>query len=124
MVIFRYLCRIDRFRLQHVRNGNGDLLYTGIARKTKIQKALYACDEITGLITATALVRPSKSIHDVKIKSIKKKWKDKSFAAAINRDEIREAVSEFDVELWEHCGTVLAAMQSIATELGLEGTPN
>ena len=96
-------------------------LHTGIARETKMQKALFACDEITGLIIATALVRPSKSIHDVKIKSIKKKWKDKSFAAAINRNEISEAVSDFDVELWEHCGTVLAAMQSIAIDLGLEG---
>jgi putative nucleotidyltransferase with HDIG domain len=98
--------------------------HTCIARESKMQKALYACDEITGLITATALVRPSKSIHDLKIKSIKKKWKDKSFAAAINRDEIGEAVKEFDVELWEHCGTVLAAMQNIAIELGLEGIQN
>ena len=98
--------------------------HTGIARDSMMQKALYACDEITGLITATALVRPSKSIHDVKIKSIKKKWKDKSFAAALNRDEISEAVNEFDIELWEHCGTVLAAMQSIAPDLGLEGIQN
>ncbi len=98
--------------------------HTNVPRETLMQKALYACDEITGLITATALVRPSKSIHDVKIKSVKKKWKDKAFAAGANRDEISEAVEEFGVELWEHCGIVLAAMQGIASDLGLEGIDN
>ena len=95
--------------------------HTNVPRETNMQKALYACDEITGLITATALVRPSKSIHDVKIKSVKKKWKNKTFAAGANRDDISEAVDDFGIELWEHCGTVLAAMQSIAADLGLEG---
>lgn len=98
--------------------------HTNVSRETLMQKALYACDEITGLITATALVRPSKSIHDVKIKSVKKKWKDKAFAAGANRDEISEAVEEFGVELWEHCGTVLVAMQGIASDLGLEDIDN
>jgi len=95
--------------------------HTGIPRETTMQKALYACDEITGLITAVALVRPSKSIHDVKIKSIKKKWKDRGFAAGTNRDEMAEAIEEFGVELWEHTGKVLAAMQGISAELGLAG---
>lgn len=95
--------------------------HTGVARETQMQKALYACDEITGLITAVALVRPSKSIHDVKVKSIKKKWKDKAFAAGANRDEMLESVEDFGVDLWEHAGKVLAAMQSIAADLGLEG---
>ncbi|MDA1329719.1 MAG: HDIG domain-containing protein [Chloroflexi bacterium] len=95
--------------------------HTGVPRETSMQKALYACDEITGLITAVALVRPSKSIHDVKVKSIKKKWKDKSFAAGTRRDEMEEAASEFGVELWKHAENVLVAMQSIAPALGLEG---
>jgi putative nucleotidyltransferase with HDIG domain len=95
--------------------------HTGVPRETQMQKALYACDEITGLITATALVRPSKAIADVKIKSLKKKWKDKSFAAGANRDEILEGSEEFGVDLWEHCGNVLSAMQGIAADLGLEG---
>ena len=95
--------------------------HTGVARETTMQKALYACDEITGLITAVALVRPSKSIQDVKIKSIKKKWKDKAFAAGANRDEMSEAVEDFGVDLWEHTAKVLAAMQGIAGDLGLAG---
>jgi putative nucleotidyltransferase with HDIG domain len=95
--------------------------HTGVPRQTLMEKALYACDEITGLITAVALVRPSKSIHDVKVKSIKKKWKDRSFAAGANRDEIEEAAAEFGVDLWEHASNVLQAMQSIADQLGLQG---
>ena len=95
--------------------------HTGIPRETTMQKALYACDEITGLITAVALVRPSKSIHDVKIKSIKKKWKDKGFAAGTNREEMAEAMEDFGMDQWEHIGKVLAAMQGIADELALAG---
>ena len=98
--------------------------HTGIPRETRMQKALYACDEITGLITAVALVRPSRSIHDVKVKSVKKKWKDKAFAAGANREEIAEAAEEFGVDLWEHCGVVLKAMQGIADDLGLAGVKN
>jgi putative nucleotidyltransferase with HDIG domain len=97
--------------------------HTGIPRETSMQKALFACDEITGLITAAALVRPSKSIHDVKVKSIKNKWKDRSFAAGANRQEMEEGALEFGVELWEHAGNVLEAMQGIAVDLGLEGVP-
>lgn len=96
--------------------------HTGVTRESTMEKALYACDEITGLITAVALVRPSKSIHDVKVKSVKKKWKDKSFAAGANRQEIEEAAQDFGMDLWEHCGNVLQAMQGIAAELDLEGT--
>jgi putative nucleotidyltransferase with HDIG domain len=97
--------------------------HTGIPRETRMQKALYACDEITGLITAVSLVRPSKSIHDVTVKSIKNKWKDKAFAAGAKREEIEAATAEFGVELWEHAANVLAAMQGIAADLGLEGVP-
>lgn len=97
--------------------------YTGVPRETQMEKALWAVDELTGLITAVALVRPSKSIHDVKIKSVRKKWKDKAFAAAVNRQEIEEAAADLGVELWQHVGVVLEAMQGIAGELGLEGEP-
>jgi putative nucleotidyltransferase with HDIG domain len=95
--------------------------YTGVPRETLMERALWAVDELTGLITAVALVRPSKSIHDVTVKSIRKKWKDKAFAAAVDRQEIEKAAAELGVELWEHVGIVLEAMQSIAGALGLAG---
>jgi putative nucleotidyltransferase with HDIG domain len=85
--------------------------HTGIPRQSDMEKALYACDEITGLIVAVALVRPSHSINDVKIKSVKKKWKDRSFAAGANREEITEACMEFGVDLWEHVDNVITAMR-------------
>jgi putative nucleotidyltransferase with HDIG domain len=92
--------------------------HTGVPRTSRMQKALLACDEITGLITAVALVRPSKSLDDLKVKSVKKKWKDKSFAAGANRDEIAHAVDDFGVELWEHVGNVIQAMRSVGPQLG------
>lgn len=95
--------------------------HTGIPRETTMQKALFACDEITGLITATALVRPSRSLMDLKVKSVKKKWKDKSFAAGANRAEMEQGAEEFGVELWEHVGNVIEAMKVVAPELGLAG---
>jgi putative nucleotidyltransferase with HDIG domain len=94
--------------------------HTGVPRETLMQKALLACDEITGLITAVALVRPSRSLDDLKVKSVKKKWKDRSFAAGANREEIAQAADEFEVELWEHVGNVILAMRSIGPELGFE----
>ena len=90
-------------------------------RDTLRRKALFACDEITGLITACALVRPSRSLLDLKVKSVKKKWKDKAFAAAVNRQEIEEAAEAFGVERWEHVQNVILAMRKIAPELGLVG---
>jgi putative nucleotidyltransferase with HDIG domain len=97
--------------------------YTGVPRETQMEKALYAVDELTGLIIAVALVRPSKSIHDVKLRSVRKKWKDKAFAAGVDRKEVEEAADDLGIELWEHVGIVLEAMQGIAGELGLDGTP-
>jgi putative nucleotidyltransferase with HDIG domain len=97
--------------------------HTGVPRDTLLRKALYACDDITGLITAVALVRPSKSIHDVKVSSVRKKWKNLQFAAGANREEMEVAFAEFGVEQWEHVGNVIEAMQGIAEDLGLEGTP-
>lgn len=96
--------------------------HTGVPRETLMDRALYACDEITGLITAVALVRPSKSLHDVRVRSIRKKWKDARFAAAVNRDEITCAAQELDVELWEHVENVLRSMQRIADALELGGS--
>jgi predicted hydrolase (HD superfamily) len=94
---------------------------TGIPRDTPMAKALYAVDELTGLLVAVTLVRPSKDIRDVKIKSVKKKWKDKAFAAAVNREEIAKGAEELGIELWEHVAIVLEAMQSIAEDIGLDG---
>jgi putative nucleotidyltransferase with HDIG domain len=91
-------------------------------RVTLMEKALFACDEITGLITAVALVRPSRSLYDLTASSVKKKWKDKAFAAGTNRDEMAKGAQEFGVELWQHCDNVILAMRKIAPELGLEGT--
>jgi predicted hydrolase (HD superfamily) len=91
-------------------------------RKTLRDKALYAVDELTGLIIAVALVRPSKDIRDVKLKSIRKKWKDKAFAAGVDRHDIEAACEDLEVALWEfHIPLVLQAMQGIAEPLGLDG---
>jgi len=96
--------------------------YMGIARETPMEKALFAVDELTGFIVAVALVRPSKSVLDVKVSSVKKKFKDKRFAAGVNRDDIFNGAEALGVELDEHIATVIEAMQSIAAELGLERT--
>lgn len=92
---------------------------SGVDRETLMEKALTACDEITGLITAVALVRPSRSLSDLTASSVKKKWKDKAFAAAVNREEIAQSAQEFGVDLWEHVDNVILAMRQIAPELGL-----
>jgi len=95
--------------------------HTGVPRQSSLEKALCACDEITGLITAVALVRPSRSLYDLEASSVKKKWKDRAFAAGANREEIEKAASEFGVPLWEHVDNVIQAMRGIASILGLEG---
>jgi putative nucleotidyltransferase with HDIG domain len=97
--------------------------HTGVPRASRMEKALFACDELTGLITAVALVRPSRSLADLKASSVKKKWKDRAFAAGANRGEIERGAREFGVELWEHVENVIQAMQPIAADLGLQGNP-
>jgi putative nucleotidyltransferase with HDIG domain len=94
---------------------------TGVPRDTLRRKALMACDEITGLVTAVALVRPSRSLLDLKVKSVKKKWKDKAFAAGAERANIEAATAEFGIDQWEHVANVIAAMRRIAPDLGLVG---
>jgi putative nucleotidyltransferase with HDIG domain len=95
--------------------------HLNLPRETLVRKAIVACDEITGLITAVALVRPSRSLYDLEPSSVKKKWKDKAFAAGTSRAEMEHAAQEFGIELWEHAGNVIQAMRKIAPELGLEG---
>ncbi|MCA9973214.1 MAG: HDIG domain-containing protein [Anaerolineales bacterium] len=101
---------------------------TGVKREKPIDFALLACDEITGLIIATALVRPSKNVGDVELKSLRKKWKDRRFAAGVDRDHVVQVTADFSricfneqLDLWQHIGHVLAAMQSDATVLELDG---
>jgi putative nucleotidyltransferase with HDIG domain len=94
---------------------------TGTPRDTNMARALYAVDELTGLIVAVALVRPTKDIRDVKLRSVRKKWKDKSFAAAVDREGIEWAAEDLGVELWDHVARVLTAMQDVAAEIALDG---
>ncbi len=96
----------------------------GFQRESTMEKALMACDEITGLVMAVTLVRPSRSLYDLNASSVKKKWKDKAFAAGTNREEMAEAAADFGVELWQHVDNVILAMRKIAPELGLEGSLN
>ncbi len=95
--------------------------HSGISRDSRMEKALFACDEITGLITAVALVRPSRSLYDLEVSSVKKKWKDKAFAAGANRTEIQTAAKEFGIDLWEHTANVIFAMRKIASGINLAG---
>lgn len=93
--------------------------YTGVPRESRLAKALYACDELTGLIVAVALVRPSKKLADVDLQAIKKKWNDKTFARGVGREGIEKGAQELGVPLDEHIQTVLGAMQGIADKLEL-----
>lgn len=96
--------------------------HTGVPRVTRLEHTLFACDEVTGLITAVALVRPSRSLSDLAVSSVRKKWKDRAFAAGVNRSDIERGAQEIGVELWEHVGNVIEAMRAIASELGLAGS--
>src|ERR671915_2152108 len=101
----------------------GHATYSGVARETPMAKALFAVDELTGLITATALVRPTRSVHDVDAKSVRKKMKDKAFARGVNRDDVLVGAQELGVDLDEHVQFVIEAMKTVAREIGLAGTP-
>ena len=96
-------------------------LNTGQPRTDLLSKALYACDEITGMITATALVRPNKSVIGLEVSSVRKKMKSKGFAAGVNRDDLVKGAAELGVDLDEHIAFVIEAMSSVAESLGLAG---
>jgi putative nucleotidyltransferase with HDIG domain len=96
--------------------------YTGVTRDTPMEKALFACDELAGFITACALVKPGKSLAEVEAPSVKKKMKDKAFARSVNRMDITNGASELGVDLEQHIAFCIDAMRGIAGELGLDGS--
>lgn len=95
--------------------------YTGVPRDDLARKTLFAVDELSGLITAVALVRPTKSIFDVDVKAVRKKMKDKRFAAGVNRDDVVKGAAELGIELDEHIANVIEALKEAAEPLGLQG---
>lgn len=101
---------------------------TGVERERPIDFALLACDEVTGLVIAAALIRPSKDLREVELKSIKKRWKERAFAAGVDREHVEAATADFSracfggqLDLWQHVDNVLTAMKGIAAELDLDG---
>jgi len=96
--------------------------YSGVTRQTPMEKALFACDELAGFITATALVKPGKSLAEVEAKSVRKKMKDKAFARSVNRDDIIQGAQQLGVELEEHIAFCIEAMKAVAPQLGLAGS--
>jgi predicted hydrolase (HD superfamily) len=100
----------------------GHASYSGVPRVTRMAKALFAVDELTGLVTATALVRPSRSVHEVDARSVRKKMKDKAFARGVNRDDVVNGAADLGVDLDWHIQFVVDAMRARAGALGLDGT--
>jgi predicted hydrolase (HD superfamily) len=96
--------------------------YTGVTRDTQMEKALFACDELAGFITAVALIKPGKSLAEVDAKSVRKRMKDKAFARKVNRDDIVNGAAALGVDLDEHIAFCIEAMKPVARELGLEGS--
>jgi predicted hydrolase (HD superfamily) len=100
----------------------GHAQYCNTPRESRMAKTLFAVDELTGLITATALVRPSKSVHEVEARSVRKKMKDKAFARGVSREDVINGAQELGVDLDEHINFVIGAMQARSADLGLSGT--
>jgi predicted hydrolase (HD superfamily) len=96
--------------------------YTGVTRDTPLEKALFACDELAGFITAVALIKPSKSLAEVDVKSVRKRMKDKAFARKVNREDIIQGAASLGVDLDAHIGFCIEAMKPIAKDLGLDGS--
>ena len=96
--------------------------YTGVTRESAMEKALFACDELAGFITAVALVKPGKSLAEVDARSVRKKMKDKAFARSVNRNDIVTGAAELGVDLEEHIAFCIGAMKGIAEKLGLDGS--
>ncbi|MFZ0631511.1 MAG: HD domain-containing protein [Acidobacteriaceae bacterium] len=101
----------------------GHAEYSGVPRETQLAKALFACDELAGFLTACSLVKPTKSIHDVDVAGVKKKMKDKAFARGVNRDDIVKGAAELEIPLDDHIANCIAAMRANAQILGLQGVP-
>jgi len=99
----------------------GHAEYSGVPRESPLAKALFACDELAGFLTACSLVKPTKSIHDVDVAGVKKKMKDKAFARGVNRDDIVKGAAELGIALDDHIANCIAAMQANAETLGLQG---
>jgi putative nucleotidyltransferase with HDIG domain len=102
----------------------GHASYCGVPRTSLMAKTLFAVDELTGLITATALVKPSRSVHDVDARSVLKKMKDKAFARGVNRDDVTGGAADLGVDLETHITFVITAMRGDAERIGLAGTPS
>jgi predicted hydrolase (HD superfamily) len=100
----------------------GHAEYSGVPRETHLAKALFACDELAGFLTACSLVKPTKSIHDVEVAGVKKKMKDKAFARGVNREDIVTGAAELGVPLDDHIAFCIAALQRKAEGLGLQGS--
>ncbi len=96
--------------------------YTGVTRESQLEKVLFACDEMAGFVTAASLVRPSKSVLDLEASSVVKRMKDKAFARAVSRDDLRKGAEELGLPLADHITNVILSMREIAEELGLKGT--
>ena len=96
--------------------------YTGVSRESLLERVLFACDEMAGFVTAAALVRPSKSVLDLEASSVVKRMKDKAFARAVKREDLKAGAEALQLPLAEHIGHVIAAMRERAEELGLKGT--
>jgi putative nucleotidyltransferase with HDIG domain len=96
--------------------------YSGVPRQTNLEKALFACDELAGFITAITLVKPSKSLAEVDARSVRKKMKDKAFARSVNRDDITRGATDLGIDLDQHITTCIDAMKTIASGLGLDGS--
>ena len=96
--------------------------YSGVSRDTPMEKCLFACDELAGFITAVALIKPSKSLAEVDVKSVRKRMKDKAFARKVNREDIIQGAAALGVELDEHISLCIEAMKPFATQLGLDGS--
>jgi predicted hydrolase (HD superfamily) len=96
--------------------------YSGVSRDTPMEKALFACDELAGFITAVALIKPGKSLAEVDVKSVRKRMKDKAFARKVNRDDIINGAKDLGVDLDDHIGFCIEALKPIAKELGLDGS--
>jgi putative nucleotidyltransferase with HDIG domain len=97
--------------------------HTGVERGSPMERALFACDELTGLIVAVALVRPSRNLQDVTVSSVRRKWNNERFAAGVSREDVESGSRELGIDLWQHVGNVLNSMKTISADLGLSGTP-